>query len=402
MTQRAGILFTAFEPSGDEHAAPVIAELRRREPDVPIYGLGGPQMAQAGAEIIEQTSGMGLMLADSAGHIPEHFRRVRRVKAWLKDHPIAVHVPTDSPAANWSFCALIKRMYGNPAPGRPAARVVHLVAPQVWAWASWRVRRLRKWSDLVLCLLPFEPAWFEKRGVRARFIGHPLFDHSLDLDDCNWQSMHYPGGTPKIALLPGSRPNELRRNWPTIVRVYRRLTERFPDSQAMVAAVDEKAAERLKTMVPDLPSSLKIVADQTEAVLHWADVVLTVSGTATLHIARHGKPMCIMYRVNKWNWLLAGRFIVKTRTFTLPNLITLGEPRPTRDGHVIKEFVPHFGDPQDIVDEVASLVTDEDKREAQLRVLADVVGRFEPHQAGNEAADAIVAELRRAEADAEM
>jgi len=402
MTRPAGILFTAFETSGDEHAAPVIAELRRREPDVPIYGLGGPRMAAAGAEIIEQTSGMGLMLADSAGHIPEHFRRVGRVKAWLKEHPIAVHVPTDSPAANWSFCALVKRMYGKPAPGRPAARVVHLVAPQVWAWASWRVRRLRKWSDLVLCLLPFEPAWFEKRGVRARFIGHPLFDEPVDVDNCNWQSMHYPGGSPKVALLPGSRPNELRRNWPTIVRVFKRITEQLPDAQATVAAVNEKAAARLREMVDDLPANLNIVADQTEAVLHWSDVVLTVSGTATLHIARHQKPMCIMYRVNKWNWLLAGRFIVNTRTFTLPNLITLGEPRASSDGHIIREFVPHYGDPQEIVDEVVSLVTDEDKRNAQIKALADVLGKFDAHVAGKEAADAIVAELRKAQAEAEM
>ena len=402
MSQRAGILFTAFEPSGDEHAAPVIAELRRREPDVPIYGLGGPRMADAGAQIIEQTSGMGLMLADSAGHIPEHFRRVGRLRAWLKDHPIAVHVPTDSPAANWSFCALVKRMYGKPAPGRPSARVVHLVAPQVWAWASWRVRRLRRWSDLVLCLLPFEPAWFEQRGVRARFIGHPLFDRAIDRDKCNWQSMHYPGGSPKIGLLPGSRPNELRRNWPTIVRVFRRLSERFPDAQAVVAGVNANAASRLKEIVADLPDNMRIVADQTEAVLHWSDVVLTVSGTATLHVARHLKPMCIMYRVNKWNWLLAGQFLVRTRTFTLLNLITLGEPRPNRQGHVLREFVPHFGDAEPIVDEMASLITDADKRQAQLRVLRDVIARFEPHRAGKEAADAIVGELRKAEADAEM
>ncbi|MHB1157293.1 MAG: lipid-A-disaccharide synthase [Phycisphaerales bacterium] len=398
MNVRPCILFTAFEPSGDEHAAPVIAELRRMVPDTPIYGFGGPRMADAGCTIIEQTSGMGLMLADSAGHVVDHLKRVGRLSKWIDEHPVAVHVPTDSPAANWSICKMIKRRFNKPRPDRPAARVVHLVAPQVWAWARWRVSRLRKWSDLVLCLLPFEPAWFEQRGVHARFIGHPYFDEPIDTDKLNWSAMHFPSGSPKIALLPGSRPSELKANWLVMLRAFKRLSREQPNAVAMVAAVHEQAAKQLRELADgQLPENLKIVHGQTEAILHWSDVVLSVSGTATLHVARHGKPMAILYRVNPFSWYLIGQFLVDTRTFTLPNLISLGKADSSTRQHIVHEFVPFWGDEQPIVDELNLLLTDKAKRTEQVRGLQEVIRKFEAHNAGREAAEAIVQQLRQAE-----
>lgn len=396
MSQPPCILFTAFEPSGDEHAASAIVELRKRLPDVPIHGFGGPRMAEAGAQIIEQTSGMGLMLADSAGHVFDHFRRVSRLKRWADEHPVAVHVPTDSPAANWSFCRMIKKKFAAPAPGRPAARVVHLVAPQVWAWAQWRVKRLQQWSDLVLCLLPFEPNWFAEHDVNARFIGHPSFDEPLDTDHLNWQAMNYPSGSPRIALLPGSRKSEMKANWPVLLDAFGRFSQRHPDAQAVVAAVDEAAAKSLRKRAGQVRANLRIVAGQTQSVIHWSQVVLTVSGTVSLQIARHGKPMAIVYRIQPLNWWLVGQWLVSTRTFTLPNLITLGRPEPTTAGHVVREFIPFWGPSTPIVDELSRLVDDADYRAAQQRALAGVVAQFEGHHAGREAATAIAEQYEQA------
>jgi len=389
MSQRPCILFTAFEPSGDEHAAPVIAELKRLLPGVPIHGLGGPRMEQAGAGIIEKTSGLGLMLGDSAFHVFEHFRRVTRVKKWAKQNPVAVHVPTDSPAANWSFCRMIKKQFSRPQPGRPAARVVHLVAPQVWAWASWRVRRLRLWSDLVLCLLPFEPNWFQAHGVRAQFIGHPVFETALDLDALQRQAAEFPDGKPRLALLPGSRPSELKANWPVLLDAFRHFTERHPEAHAVVAAVDREAVGYLKRTAGELPPNLTIAQGQTDAVIHWSQLVLTVSGTVTLHIARQGRPMTILYKVNPWMWKLIGRFLLETRTFTLPNLIELGSPQKTRENHVVREFIPFFGPTTPIVGELDALMNDSAKRQQQLEVQERIVEQFQGHHAGREAAQAI-------------
>ncbi|MFN7022873.1 MAG: lipid-A-disaccharide synthase, partial [Phycisphaerales bacterium] len=166
------LLFTAFEPSGDDHAAPVIAALRSRHPRLPIYAWGGPKMEAAGATIVERTGDDAVMGMPGLAKVLEHSRINRRIDDWLDDHRITVHVPVDSPAANFPICALTKAR---------GAKAVHLVAPQIWAWGQWRLKKLKRLTDLVLCLLPFEEEWFQARGVPARFIGHPLFDRTPDV-----------------------------------------------------------------------------------------------------------------------------------------------------------------------------------------------------------------------------
>lgn len=411
MPEAPAILFTAFEPSGDEHAAPVIADLRKLMPGVTIHALGGPKMEAAGARLIEQTTGNAAMLAGAVSKVSEQLRLRRRMQAWLEMHPIAVHVPTDSPAANWAICKLVKRRWATPlvpsstlnpqlpTPSPALGRVVHLVAPQVWAWANWRVRRLQQWSDLVLCLLPFEPAWFAKHNIPARFIGHPLFDHALDAEQMQWQSVSYGGGSPKLALLPGSRPGEVIANWSVMRSVVENLRGRYGKLEAVAAAADPATA-KLITDGP-VPRYTKVVVGQTDAVLHWADLALTVSGTATLHVARHLKPMAVLYRVNPLTWHGVGRWIIDTGTFTLPNLIACGGPDPTAARHIVKEFVPWLGGTHavsPIVAELESLIELPQKRDAQIAALRKVVAAFDHHRAGPEAAAAITEIARQSPA----
>ncbi|MDX1564755.1 MAG: hypothetical protein R3236_05070, partial [Phycisphaeraceae bacterium] len=237
MNPPTAILFTAFEPSGDEHAAAVIRQLLKIRPRWKVHALGGPQMAAAGAELIENTTQEAVMGTGALAKVREHRAILRRLADWWDDHPIAVHVPTDSPAANWSICKMAKARN---------CRVAHLVAPQVWAWASWRVRRLQRWSDLVLSVLPFETLWFAERGVEARFIGHPLYDEPLDTDELRWQSVNYPTDEPKIALLPGSRPGELKRNWPVMKSAFERFRQRRPKACAVVAVRNQAALKSIR------------------------------------------------------------------------------------------------------------------------------------------------------------
>ncbi len=384
------ILFTAFEPSGDEHAAPVIAELRRLAPQVPICALGGPRMADAGAELIAHTCGRGSMGASSLAEIGRHFKRVRVLKRWMAGHQVAIHVPTDSPAANWGIMKTIKKRYDG-RDGQPPAKVVNLVAPQVWAWGSWRVNKLRRWSDLVLCLLPFEPQWFAQHRVKARFIGHPLFDQSLPTDALAWEGMNLSGGSPRIVLLPGSRPSEIKDNWPDLLEAFRRLSAEMDTTQGVVVAVHERAANKLRRIAGDRwPTNLKLLNNNLDAALHWGDVTLAVSGTVTLHVARHGLPMAVMYHVNRFNWTMLGQFIVRARTFTLPNLIAAGAVNPDPAEHIVREFIPYFGDVDALVDEMRSLLTDNDKRAIQIEALKQIIAKFEGHNAGLEAAEAIL------------
>lgn len=381
MTTQPCILFTAFEPSGDEHAAAVIAELRTMLPHVAIRALGGPRMAEAGATLIEPTTQRSAMLAGALGKVREQLALRRRLKSWMENNPVAVHVPTDSPAANWWFCKAVKKRWG--------AKVVHFVAPQVWAWAPWRVARLRKWSDRVLCILPFEPEWFAARGVEARFVGHPLFDHPLEDDTLHWQGVGYPGGAPKVAILPGSRPAEVIANWPLMAAAFERLTLQLPHAQGLVAAADEASVQLIRQAGAALPANIKLTVGQSDAVIRWADVVLSVSGTVTLHVARQRKPMVVLYKVSPIQWHALGRWLIDTRTFTLPNLLAVG-PQPSAKGHIVREFVPFTGGTADvgpIAQELVSLFQDADKRQQQQRALDAAVAKFAGYNAGRLAAE---------------
>lgn len=347
MAEQAGILFCAFEPSGDAVAAPVIAQLRREQPQRPIYALGGPRMAEAGAQLIEHTTENAVMLLGAASQAIAHKRRLARLKQWLSSHNIAAVAPTDSPAANWSICRLVKRM-------QPQAKVVHLVAPQLWAWGQWRTRKLRGLTDHVLCLLPFEPDWLNRRGIKATFVGHPLFNKSA-LQRSTVTSDALPGGEgPRLALLPGSRTSEVQANWRMMLGVYEQLRQKRPDLRACVAASDEKRAELLRSMLPNghLPEGMTMLTSDASAVLDWADAAVVVSGTATLHAASRKTPMVVVYNVSQVMWQVLGRWLIRTRTFSLPNLI--GEWMNL--GRVVPELVPHDGQVQPVVDELEPLL----------------------------------------------
>lgn len=372
MTTRQSILFTAFEPSGDALAAPVIERLRTQRPDLDIWAMGGPKMRSAGAQLLEVTTQRATMLLGSASQLWIHRRRLRDLARWLVDHPLSVLVPVDSPAANWSICKLIRR-------NQRTAKIVHLAAPQLWAWAPWRIGKLRRLTDQVLCLLPFEPAWFNPRGVPAMFVGHPIFDRLPDARTLSQTVPDLPSdGEPRIALLPGSRPGEIRANWRTMMQAFMILQRGHPHARGLVATANPSATDLVRrTAEPCLgqggwPDRLEIKTGQTEAVLHWADIVLVVSGTATLQTAAHHKPMVVLYNISRWAWHLWGRWLVQTRTFSLPNLVVQA------DGHrgVVPELVPHFGRPQPVAEELERLIRDRDARQQQRLAFDRIADRF--------------------------
>lgn len=391
-----GVLFTAFEPSGDDHASAVIAELKLRRPDLPVYAWGGPKMEQAGAVLIERTGESAVMGVPGLGKIIEHLGITRRVAKWMREGKATLHVPVDSPAANFPICKRAKRC---------GMRVMHLVAPQIWAWGRWRIGKLRRLTDRVLCLLPFEEGWFLSRGVSARFVGHPLFDEPLDeqaLDERATKieraveaSMagQFKGVGPRLrlALMPGSRPSEIRGCFPVLLDAFRRLRADFPDTTGVVAATKPEVAERLKQLAAqeaggDLdasgwPRGLEIVIADTDAVVRWCDFALVVSGTVTLQIARQCKPMVAMYRPGWLMYQLLARWLVSTEHFTLPNLIA--------GRRVIPELIPHFGDGEALAVEVIKLLRRDGYADDQRANLRTIVRMFDGNNAARAAADEI-------------
>jgi lipid-A-disaccharide synthase len=379
------ILMTAFEPSGDALGAVMAQELFKRRPGIKIVALGGPKMRAAGVEIIEETTGKAVMLLGAVSQAWTHWQRLQRLKAWLVGKKVLAHIPVDSPAANWSICGAVRAHDMN-------TPITHLVAPQLWAWAPWRIKKLKRLTNHVLCLLPFEPDWFGARGVKGTFVGHPMFDAHAGRTDA--YSHHLPGavagqdalaelpdpGWPglRLALLPGSRPGEWAKNWPTMVSAFKALKAKHPGLQGVIASYDEKADQTLRGMtqkltgVAGLPEGMSSVIKRTQEVLAWSDVVLVVSGTATLEVAMHQKPMVAIYNTGRLGWVAVGQFVVKTRTFTLPNIIA-----EWKLGHrAVTELVPHFGAVEPLVARLDRLIGDSNARHEEIERLDKVCEAF--------------------------
>lgn len=370
-----GLLFTAFEPSGDDHASAVIAELRRRHPNLPMYAWGGPKMEKAGATLIERTGDDAVMGVPGIQKIIEHKRINDRIAEWIKTAPVSIHIPVDSPAANTPICEITKAA---------GLHVVHLVAPQIWAWGRWRIHKLRRLTDLVLCMLPFEPAFFEKRRVPARYIGHFLFDEPVDADALDAKSKHFPTGHPRLALMPGSRPDELERHFPVLLEVFRLIKANRPDCVGVVAATSDRVAELLKKMAAangGWPDGLEIVSHETDAVVRWCDLALVKSGTVTLQVAKQRRPMVVFYKKSNPVVYLFAKTMLATKVFSLPNVLA--------HRRIVPEFVPHFGGPAAIVRAAERLLADPGEVQRQLEAVDSVLSQFQGMHAASLAADAI-------------
>lgn len=369
------VLFTAFEPSGDAHAAPVIRRLLAVYPTLSVMALGGPRMEAAGATLIENTTGDAAMLTGALTKISAHWALNKRLDGWLRGHRIALHVPVDSPAANFPICAITRRH---------GASIVHLVAPQLWAWAPWRIGKLRRRTDHVLCLLPFEEQYFEQRGVAATFIGHPVIHEALGRRSKQpVRGADGRGVATRCVVLPGSRPSEIRHNLASMLRIVSDIRTRVASQlESTVVFVDEKARAIGESVVGDgAPDGVTYAVGTLAEELATADVALACSGTASLDLAAANVPMVIMFRMNALPWWTLGRWLIRTPYRALPNVI--------EQQRIVPEFIPHLGSDAPISAALEELVLQPEQRAAQKRSLAALVERYQGFDPAAGAVDVI-------------
>jgi len=370
------VLFTAFEPSGDDLAGAVAAEVRRRDAPVRLCAWGGPRLRAAGVEVVEDTGHEAVMGIPGPGVVAAHLRRMKRIRRWMEAERPLLHVPVDSPAANFPICKLSRRQ---------GLRICHLAAPQLWAWAPWRIRKLRRLTDRVLCLLPFEEQWFESRGVPATFIGHPVFDAPFDADRVRARAGALPDAPRRVALMPGSRPKEHERNFPVMLGAFRELRRRHPELAGVVAAVSPEADRRLRALADrhgGWPERLELRTGDIEAVIAWADLCLAVSGTVTLHILRQATPMVVMFKTNLAMYHLLARWLIYADYLAMPNLLA--------GRTIVPELMPYFGGPDRLVNEAETLISDERAASAQRKALREIRAPFDRVSAASQAADALL------------
>jgi len=344
MSQRAPTIFiSAAEASGDAHAARLAESLRHRLPACRLVAAGGPRMAAAGCEMLAELTEEAGMLTDPLGKLGYYWLTIRRLRRAIGRLGPDLHVPVDSPALNWHLAAAAKNV---------GAKVVHYVAPQVWAWAPWRVKKLARLTDHVACILPFEPDWLRQRGVPATYVGHPMFDYLPARGEVLPDILAaWAEGNWRVVLLAGSRPGEIRRHSRALAAVAETILRRWPDASCTFAAGDGRAAELIRASLPtDGLRYANVAAGRTHAVIAASHLAVTTSGTITLETAYFGVPMVIFYRAGRIAYKLVGRWLIRTPRLSLVNILAGRELAP--------ELIPWHGRHDELADMVLEIMDD--------------------------------------------
>jgi lipid-A-disaccharide synthase len=373
------LLISAGEVSGDMYAARLATALQKRM-DVALFGMGGPQMRDAGVDVITDYSEVSVVgITEILSHLPSLVRAMRRLVAEAKNRKPPFAILTDFPGFHLRLARKL-RPHG--------VRNIYYICPQFWAWRPWRVRVIRRRFAQALCIFPFEEAFFGNAGIPTKFIGHPLVGNvqaTQSREEFCRQNNLSPQ-LPLVAILPGSRPAELAQHMPVIreacAYLWHARLERPP--QFVVAAASSTNLQELKSnWRPQL--TVRIVENQTYNALAAADAAIVSSGTATIEAALLDVPMVVIYRVTPLTALLA-KPLVRTSYFSMVNLIA--------ERRVVPELIQDDFTVERIVQETLRLLEDDRARRILRSGLAEVRRRLGPPGAVERAADAIAVILQ--------
>lgn len=316
------IFFSVGEPSGDLHGGNLIRELRKRCPELRAVGYGGPKMAAAGCELHEDLTRLAVMAIWLAlRHLHQFLALLWRADRYFRDERPDAVVLIDFPGFNWWIARRAK------ARGIP---VIYYGTPQLWAWASWRVRKMRRYVDHVICKLPFEVPWYAERGVRARFVGHPYFDQlAAQTLDAKFLDEQRRASGRLVAILPGSRTQEVLGTLPAFLRVAALVQRELPETRFAIASYSPRHDALARRILAEMPESerprVEFHVERTQELISAADCCVACSGSVSLELMHHAKPTVIYYRVNRRGYLIQ-HVLRKCNYITLVNLLAVDEP----------------------------------------------------------------------------
>lgn len=341
------ILISAGEASGDLYASRVVEELRKRHPDAEFFGCAGPRMQAAGVRaVVDQRSLAVVGIVEVIAHIPRIYGEFRKLLRAAKQEKPDLAILTDSPDFH---LRVAKKLHAMGIP------VVYLIAPQAWAWRQGRVKTMQRTLKRLLCIFPFERAFFEKHGVPTTFIGHPLA-HIVrtSLNRKEFSERHQFSQEDRlVVLLPGSRHGEAARHIPDLIEAAN-LIRGEADVRFLMAFPKGFGVESTTFAELLRRASIQVIEGETWDCVAHAEVALAASGTVTIEAAVLGTPMVTFYRVNELSWKL-GRWMVKAPFLSMVNLVA---------GHrVAAELIQHDMTAGALANETLRLLNDATARE---------------------------------------
>ncbi|WP_339825238.1 lipid-A-disaccharide synthase [uncultured Arenimonas sp.] len=348
------IALVAGEASGDLLGAGLVRELKKRFPDARFAGIGGPRMLAEGFEAWHESSELAVMgLAEVLRHLPRLLRLRAGLRRRLMDWQPDVFIGIDAPDFNLGLERKLKQA---------GIRTVHYVSPSVWAWREGRAAKIGRSADRVLCLFPMEPPIYQRHGIDARFVGHPLaeaFDAVPDRRAAR-ERLGLAQDIPVLAVLPGSRQGEIQRLWPTFINAARLVTLQMPGLAVAVPAADPACRAAIEAgLAKSQLANVALYDGQAHDVMVAADVVLLASGTAALEAMLAKRPMVVGYRISALTYrLVMALGMMRVSTYSLPNVLA-NEP-------IVPELMQHDCTPENLAESVMLWFRDEDARATLL------------------------------------
>lgn len=371
------VFISCGEASGDLYAAALVRALRERAPGLTVGGFGGPQLAAEGAALTGTYDGLSVTgLTEAIGVLRRSFAMLRALEQAARETRPDVFVAIDFPDFNFRLLPRMKAL------GVP---IVYYISPQLWAWRAGRIETIKRYVDRMLVIFPFEQEIYERAGVPVTFVGHPLIELAAATEPrAPFLERHgLDPSRPIVALLPGSRPNEIRHVLHTLLDAVPKIEAAVPRVQFLIA----RAPGLDDALFAKVPSRVAIAVRAADAVLDAADVVITASGTATVQTALHEKPMVIVYRVSPTTYAI-GKRLVGVSTFGMVNLVA--------GRTIVPELIQSAFTPDAVAAAAVPLLASPERAAAMREDVREVKRRLGGAGATGRAADAIL-EVARAE-----
>lgn len=381
------LMVIAGEKSGDLHASRIVASLKRLSPSMEVFGVGGERMARSGAEVLKDITGLAVVGFTEVVKSYFVFRRLFRylLEVARRRQPDAVLL-VDYPGFNLRLASALKSL---------GITVIYFVSPQVWAWGRNRIQKMREFIDHMIVVFAFEVPMYEEAGISVTYVGHPLADvlhPSVPREEFR-EKQGIPSGAKVVALLPGSRVNEVRRHVPLMGKTAERIRGALEGTEFVLPAASAELAKECRRLLEEhcIGAPVRILEDAAYDAVNASDAAIVCSGTATLETGCLGAPLVVVYRVSPLTYLIARR-LVTIRNIGLINIVA-GET-------LAPEFVQRRARPEAIAGEIVRFLSDSQLRgtireklsgvreklgppgapERAARVILEVLGQEETHQ----------------------
>ena len=304
MSPTKHIVVVAGEESGDQHAAAFVRQLQQSHPDLQFSGIGGQHMQDAGVRLVSDLARYGVT---GLSEILRHAKKIRKAFVQITQHLEQTRpqllILVDYPGFNLRLAKYAKKVLN--------IRILYYISPQIWAWKADRIHTIRQYVDKMAVILPFEKAIYQQAGVPVAFVGHPLVARmqvSESIEETKKQ-LGIPSDKLILALLPGSRHNEIKRLLPILKKVAKNLLQAYPNLHIVIPVARSLTQSDRTALVSLKALPITLIEQQAVQTVYSSDFVIVASGTASLECALLTKPMCIVYKASLLTYIIAFRCI---------------------------------------------------------------------------------------------